>query len=105
MTQRTELTTDQVNAVYDILVNLGGAHESDREMFLHCWPQCREYRFRGKFGPGGKIWYTSYFSSIQPIASISFYQEDETEERFLLKSQIDRALEELLGKNLPISTS
>lgn len=44
------------NAVYDILVNLGGANEQDRNSFVynHTSDETTEWRFCGHLGFGGK---------------------------------------------------
>lgn len=56
-----KLTTEQANAIYDILVREAGADNraSRREMFVAAATKVTgnlEYRFCGALGFGGKIW-------------------------------------------------
>lgn len=65
------------NAVYDVLVEFGGAPKHMRGNFVQChldenYP-CKEYRFMGLFGFGGK-----YRSETN---SIDYYRENTTIER------------------------
>lgn len=53
------LTSQQANAVYDILVRMAGADNraESRENFVQLQVEgCREYRFCGALGYGGKFW-------------------------------------------------
>lgn len=47
------------HAVYDVLVDGCGATSSlsERRAFVSQWPECREYRFMGSLGFGGKVWW------------------------------------------------
>lgn len=62
------LTLEMKNRIYDALVIHAQAREGYREMFLCSFPECREFRFMGALGFGGKSglagprgvrWYTS----------------------------------------------
>ena len=48
------LDNDRANKIYDLLVSIGGAIESDRNSFIyqHCGAKyiCTEWRFSGKLG-------------------------------------------------------
>jgi len=69
-----KLTTEFANKVYDILVKFGNALEDERDDFIYHHTEtniCTEWRFRGKFGFGGKYrstWngVTAYSESITP---------------------------------------
>ena len=66
--------THDWDAIYTVLVEEAGAPESQRDMFLHCETEdsgCREYRFGGKLGFGGKFWVNS--RNIY----VNCYREDE----------------------------
>lgn len=70
------MTEERANAIYDLLVEFG-AGESMRRSFVyhHCKEEkemCREWRFQGVFGFGGK-----YYSREHRI---SYYKEDWTDE-------------------------
>ena len=64
------------NAIYDILVEECNAPESLRDNFLYHFPECREYRFQGNQGFGGKVWF-AYYNGKQDSVFVSCYPEDE----------------------------
>jgi len=68
------------DAAWDVLVELAGAREDDRETFVRHAEQTPsgdlEYRFCGKLGFGGKIW-----SLTDDRWRIDCYPEDSTPER------------------------
>ena len=73
----TALTAEQANAVYDVLVQHAGARSEDREIFviLETGSWCREYRFQGKLGFGGKFY-------VDPDTwRVGCYREDLTADR------------------------
>jgi len=82
----TELQAKQANAVYDVLVRLGRApdSESNRSQFAYFYADrgsgpsggADEYRFGGALGSGGKIWW-----SRSQGWSVSCYQENENAAR------------------------
>ncbi len=86
------LTEERANAIYDILVSLAGARESERDDFVyhHCKDKygCTEWRFQGKLGFGGK--YRSTWNGV------TYYPEDETAEMVEIKRRVDELL-----KNIP----
>lgn len=88
-----------LDAVYDILVEECGAHDSlaDRRMFAHAWPDCNEYRFTGRLGLGGKIWSATRFRTVH----VTCYPEDETPERLIMIENANRRLNKLY---LPLHT-
>src|SRR6478736_2515906 len=85
------MTEALANKVYDVLVNLGGAHESSRDSFVFDHTTDRnvtEWRFQGKLGFGGKFRSRRF--------TVDCYQEDEaTVERFYGKNLIPDINEEL----------
>lgn len=87
------LSEKKANAVYDILVKVGGAREKERPDFVyhHCKDEygCMEWRFTGHLGFGGK--YRS------PRNGVSFYSEDTTPERTALKKVLEELLKETDG--------
>lgn len=73
--------------VWAILVEECGADRTEpaRLDFERHWPDCREYRFMGSLGFGGKVWAPSTY---RRAPYVSCYSEDETPER---RSAIQRA--------------
>lgn len=66
------LPSDIATSIFDILVKHGGANERYRDNFIQVQSEgCREYRFCGIFGFGGKFWnydgewYVNYYSEHQ----------------------------------------
>ena len=82
-----------LNDVYDLLVDIGGANESERLSFIHAHlnSECKEWRFQGKLGFGGKY-------RIERN-KIDCYPEDETNERLWIIEVINRKLSDI--KNQP----
>lgn len=82
------MTTEFANKVYDILVNICGAWEGDRDSFIyyHCETpdDTNEWRFCGDLGFGGK-----YRSGTN---SVDCYNEDLNNKR---KKIIEKTNEEL----------
>ena len=83
---------EKANKIYDLLVSIGGAKESDRSdfIYLHCVhkPMCTEYRFCGKLGFGGK--YRSFWNGV------TYYSEEETKERIEIKRILDIELNKII---------
>lgn len=79
------------DAIFDILVERAGAHEDRHEEFLHVWPDCREFRFEGVLGFGGKVWYGGENNPPR----VSCYREDENEERLTVIADTNRTLMDL----------
>lgn len=42
--------------VWPVLVTECGADPDGLDNFVATWPECREYRFQGALGFGGKVW-------------------------------------------------
>lgn len=79
------------NKVYDILVEKGEALEVERETFilnhiLEC-QLCKEWRFKGLFGFGGKY--------RRLTNTIDCYREDETPELLTLIDEINVLLKNI----------
>jgi hypothetical protein len=85
------MNKERASKIFDILVELGGARESDKPDFIysHCDYEygCREWRFCGHFGFGGK-----YRSSSN---TVTFYSEDSTDKRIKLRDEINNKLKEI----------
>lgn len=86
------MTENQANKIYDLLVLMGGANESEREMFIH--HHCKgkyltnEFRFRGKFGFGGKY--------RRLTNKVTYYREDETPNLAALAKEINTKLAKII---------
>jgi len=82
-----KITIAKANKIYDLLVSVGGAWESDRDSFIyhHCDVKdgCDEWRFRGKLGFGGKY---------RDNNRVDCYKEDETPERRKIINELNEAL-------------
>jgi hypothetical protein len=85
------MTDKRANKIYDILVNFGGAQETEREEFVyhHTVSEfgCQEWRFRGSLGFGGK-----YRSGNNRV---DCYKEDATPERLNTIQMINALLEKI----------
>lgn len=85
------LTDDQANEVWDVLVELAGANERDRDTFVRYLtspePFGQEYRFIGVLGFGGKLHFNTFRG-----ARVSCYPEHHTPET---KSVLDAVNERL----------
>jgi hypothetical protein len=82
----------KANSVYDLLVKIGGASESERASFVyhHCMSKelCDEWRFGGKLGFGGKY---------RSIANrVDCYKEDDTPERIEIIKELNNLLNKLV---------
>lgn len=73
------------DAVWSVLVECAGARESDRDQFMMYWPECREFRFCGLLGLGGKVWSEDYDRPVR----VSCYREDETPERVAIIASVN----------------
>jgi hypothetical protein len=87
-----EMTKEKAIKVYDLLVNIGGANESERDDFIYHHSEskegCREWRFIGKLGFGGKYWSASN--------RVDCYREDETPERIKLMEELNSELANII---------
>lgn len=92
------ITEEMAKAIWRILVEVCGAHE-DSDGRQEMWfvmgvtqPRFTEYRFGGKLGFGGRFWqsYNRWY--------VSYYKEDETEERREIVAEADRRLAVLRSK-------
>ena len=85
------MTKKQANAVYDLLVQIGGASEDERETFVYNHTEarylCTEWRFCGVLGFGGK--YRSERNRVD------CYREDETPERLAVIKEINFRLADI----------
>lgn len=89
------MTTNELMAfygqVFDLLVRIGGAPESQRDDFIYRHVRdrypCHEYRFQGKLGFGGK--YRSRTNKVD------CYPEDENDLRKSIIFQLNNELRKL----------
>jgi len=86
------------NDIYDILVEECGAYDGDdwsRQGFVH-WVvngvEGHEFRFGGKLGFGGKLW---FFSNSRQALSVSCYAEDENKDRQKMIAKTNERLAQL----------
>lgn len=95
MASERPLTRSEANSVYDVLVQMAGANESDREQFIATQRDgCTEYRFQGRLGFGGKFW------NNDNRWYVSCYREDETPETTRVIDETNKVLE-ILRKDTP----
>lgn len=87
------MTEEKANNVYDLLVDIGGACESERDQFVyyHTKEKCYEWRFSGKLGFGGK-----YRSKTN---TVDCYVEDETKKRKKIMKELNDALAKIHEKD------
>lgn len=87
-----KLTEDQANAVYDILVQYCGASSDEHDQYSFMYHQttgCREYRFMGNLGFGGRFW------NLLREWSVNCYTEDVNPERQVMIDEANKALKGL----------
>jgi hypothetical protein len=79
-------TESQLNEIYTVLVDMGGARDSWRDDFIyhHLNGDCSEWRFCGHFGFGGKY--------RVDRNQIDYYREDRTEKLDRMKKIINEEL-------------
>lgn len=70
------MTEESAHYIFELLVTNAGARESMRDEFVyHLTHGCKEFRFQGSLGFGGKLY-------VEPRGlRVSCYREDETPER------------------------
>jgi len=86
------LTKKTATAVYDLLMDVGGAHKNYRDHFIQHYTEAdpsREWRFQGHLGFGGKF-YLSY-----DRFRAGCYKEDSNEEREAIIAELNEKLAEL----------
>lgn len=81
-----DLTEQQKRTVWDVLVDACGARPEQWADFNYHFPQCREYRFQGTLGFGGKV-----YADARRVR-VSCYSEDRTPERDALIELANAAL-------------
>ena len=95
MERKPVMSEESAKAVYDLLVKVGGAHESNRFSFVHYHSQelvdrsSTEWRFQGHLAFGGKF-YTDH-----DRWRVGCYREDDTPERDRIIEEMNKALEGL----------
>lgn len=87
--ERHKLTLEQATRAYDILVEEAGAPLLLRDDFVFQQRRgCREYRFQGSLGFGGKFW-----NWMGTKLHVTCYPEDLTDERAEIIKRTDARLE------------
>lgn len=95
------LDEPMANAIYQVLVETCGAHESDRQHFVHVQTSrmCDEHRFGGNLGFGGKF---RRNAGTDPRTNewgeqwyVDYYAEDKTADRQDAVHQANNALSDL----------
>lgn len=101
-TPLTEISVDSANAIYNLLVLLCDANESERHDFVQYMagrPTTGgngEWRFRGKLGFGGKFY-------VSPFGwRVDYYPEDKTLERDSTMKVVNERLRALALDGGPI---
>lgn len=97
---------EAAEAVYNLLVSIGGAGEMSRESFVlyaiepanHSYS---EWRFQGHFGFGGKFRTSWAHGKNMRDWYVDYYREDDTVDRAGLKKILNEKLEKLRRKYLP----
>ena len=85
------LSLEDAQAVFDILVEEAGASPGLRDDFVfHQRRGCREFRFQGKLGFGGKFW---NWRGVR--LHVNCYPEDLTDERAEIIQRTDARLNQL----------
>ena len=89
------LTFEQANKYFGILVDHAGASEDQRTQFLHYMMEddgvgFKEWRFGGYLGFGGKA------KMNHSHAYVTCYQEDETPERRAIITTVNELLKDLI---------
>lgn len=84
-------TETEADAIFKVLVDSGGADPAEADTFR--WVlianHAREYRFRGKLGFGGKLYWS------RNNLRVAYYAEDQTPERDELAADLNHALARL----------
>jgi len=80
--------SDRKRAIWRILVEECGALEKQWDQFYYHWPQCREFRFQGDLGFGGKVY------NMGDRVWVDNYREHSTDET---RAAIERANARLAG--------
>jgi hypothetical protein len=93
------LTPEAANLIYDVIAEIGGAHESERANFVYHCSQASdgppsEWRFCGKLDFGGKV----YLDSDRWRTGC--YREDDTPERSVLIAEMNMRLELLRRREI-----
>jgi len=86
-----KIAEEQAEYIFDLLVKHAGAFEEDRTSFLYAQIDrenpCKEFRFCGALGFGGKFW------NNNDKLYINCYGEDETPKRNRIIKKVNKLLE------------
>jgi hypothetical protein len=84
----SEWTADRARAAYLILMAEAGGHpDLEEEFVFHIAEGCREFRFQGLLGFGGKFW---------PEENVvTCYSEDRTPERLAIIERTNERLKDI----------
>jgi hypothetical protein len=88
------MTLEKAKMLWGILVYNGGAVPTEEPDFCHYLTTSDrgEYRFRGHFGFGGKLYFDTH-----SIPRVGMYPEDQTPERLKLAARINKFIKDLMG--------
>lgn len=94
------LPADVANAIFDILVERAGASESMRDEFVYQqMGGCREFRFQGSLGSGGKLY-------VEPNRwRVAAYPEDRTPQRDATIGETNAALAGLHASHVALAAA
>lgn len=84
------MNKEQLNKIYNILIKYAGTYPRMRDTFIqnHITERpCKEWRFGGKLGFGGKYW--------SEDNKVSCYPEDKTESMTILINNINSELNKI----------
>jgi len=86
-----QMPMERANLIYNLLADIGKAPENERYSFIHahCVDRdgCKEWRFQGQLGFGGKYW--------SDTNEVTYYPEDETANIKLTTYLLNQALSQI----------
>jgi hypothetical protein len=86
------MSSEFAEDVYAILVEEVDADPRHESSFLAHWPECREYRFIGNQGFGGKVWAAG---TVSQVPYVTCYPEDDNPVRKAARDRANSKLVEL----------
>ncbi|MFA5152820.1 MAG: hypothetical protein WC554_09695 [Clostridia bacterium] len=91
-----KINKELANKVYDVLEEIG-ASSVMRDAFIHTQTteECREWRFMGALGFGGKFWNEYSYINNKYEWRVSCYLEDENPKREKIIKETNKKLKEL----------
>jgi len=85
---RYEERQNNKEKIWHLLVDRAGANPKEyaKSQFMQSFPECKEFRFQGRFGFGGKIWWNN------GKVYVNYYPEDQNEMRDKLEKILNAEL-------------